>query len=92
MVPFPVPLTALSEVRSTLLLASVHALRVAGYLDAYQARLDPQHRDAVLAPSPDHGCPLAWHSPTTGRAMRSDSLPSSRWPWGARRATASVTI
>jgi len=49
MVPFPVPLTALSEVRSTLLLASVHALRVAGYLDAYQARLDPQHRDAVLA-------------------------------------------
>jgi hypothetical protein len=47
-VPFPVPLQPLSSVRSTLLLASVSALRAGGHFAAYAAVLPSEHRAAVL--------------------------------------------
>jgi hypothetical protein len=47
-VPFPSPLVALSEVRSTLLLSSLHALRSGGYFDAYEARVPSAHREEIL--------------------------------------------
>ncbi len=41
----------MTEVRSTLLASSIGALRSRGHFDAYAARLDPAHRDAILGPS-----------------------------------------
>jgi hypothetical protein len=47
-VPLPTPLAPVSAVRSTLLLASLGALRSAGYFDAYRDSLAPEHRAPVL--------------------------------------------
>ena len=47
-VPFPAPLAALSAVRSTLLLASIGALRASGYIDPYRDRLEREHHPEVL--------------------------------------------
>ena len=47
-VPFPSPLTPLRSVKSTLLIASIGALREAGHYDAYVARLEPEFDEALL--------------------------------------------
>ena len=47
-VAFPSPLTPLRAVKSTLLMASVAALRETGHFDKYTAHLEPEFDDALL--------------------------------------------
>jgi hypothetical protein len=47
-VPFPSPLVPLRSVKSTLLMASVAALRETGRYDDYHARLEPEFDEALL--------------------------------------------
>jgi hypothetical protein len=60
--PFPVPRDEIRDVqhfRSTWLTASQTTLRERGYWSAYEAGLDPKHRDQILSAVPGSWMPMA---------------------------------
>jgi hypothetical protein len=45
---FPVPCPPVRHMRSTLIVGSIAAIRAAGHFGAYEAALEPVHRDALI--------------------------------------------
>jgi hypothetical protein len=54
----PLVVRPVTEIRSALLLSSVQTLRSRGHFEAYRTRIDPAHRDAILATSAPSWLPI----------------------------------